>query len=217
MMESYRSSGRFAAIIEPKVVQLEQNRVDVLFEVQEGPKTKVSRINFIGNKRYSDGDLRDVLATKESRWWKIFTSNDTFDPDRQAYDQQVLRQHYLNEGYADFRVVSSMSELTPDREDFFITFTIEEGEIYEFGEIDVTSEIRDVDANLFKVFLLMREGMTYNAEAIEKTIEALSNAAGILGYAFVDIQPQISRDRDARKINITFNVKDAPRVYVETY
>ncbi len=93
MLELYRNSGRFAAIIEPKVVQLEQNRVDLLFEIQEGPKTKVSRVNFLGNHVYSDGDLRDVMATKESRWWKIFTSNDTFDPDRLAYDQQVLRNH----------------------------------------------------------------------------------------------------------------------------
>lgn len=215
MLELYRRSGRFAAIIEPKVVQLEQNRVDLLYEIQEGPKTKVSRINFIGNKVFSDGDLRDVLATKESRWWKIFTSNDTFDPDRLAYDQQVLRQHYLNEGFADFRTVSAISELTPDREDFFITFTVEEGEVYEFGTIDVESEIRDVDASLFRAFLLMREGMTYNAEAIEKTVESLSNAAGLLGYAFVDVRPQISRDREARKINITFRVLDAPRVYVE--
>ncbi|NVJ99031.1 MAG: outer membrane protein assembly factor BamA [Alphaproteobacteria bacterium] len=215
MMEQYRSSGRFAAIIEPKVVQLEQNRVDVVYEIQEGPKTKVSRINFIGNESFSDGDLRDVLATKESRWWKIFSSNDTFDPNRLAYDQQVLRQHYLNEGYADFRTVSAVSELTPDREDFFITFAIEEGEIYEFGTIDVESEIRDVNASLFRAFLLMREGMTYNAEAIEKTIESLSNAAGLLGYAFVDVRPQINRDRENRKINITFRVLDAPRVYVE--
>lgn len=215
MLELYRRSGRFAAIIEPKVVQLEQNRVDVIYEIQEGPKTKVSRINFIGNHAYSDGDLRDVLATKEARWWKIFTSNDTFDPDRLAYDQQVLRQHYLNEGYADFRTVSAISELTPDREDFFITFSVEEGEIYNFGKIEVESEIRDVNANLFRAFLLMREGMTYNAEAIEKTVESLSNAAGLLGYAFVDVRPQISRNREERTIDITFRVLDAPRVYVE--
>lgn len=215
IMELYRAKGRYAAIIEPKVVQLEQNRVDVIFEIQEGPKTKVSRINFIGNKDFSDGDLRDVLATKESRWWKIFTSHDTFDPDRLAYDQQVLRQHYLNEGYADFRIISAVSELTPDREDFFITFSVDEGDIYTFGKIDVESEIRDVEARLFRGFLLMREGMTYNAEAIEKTIESLTNAAGLLGYAFVDVRPEIKRDRETRQININFKVLDAPRVYVE--
>ena len=215
ILELYRGSGRFAAIVEPKVVQLEQNRVDVVFEIQEGPKTKVSRINFIGNKDFSDGDLRDVLATKESRWWKIFGSNDTFDPDRLAYDQQVLRQNYLNEGYADFRIISAVSELTPDREDFFITFSVDEGEIYTFGKIDVESEIRDVDAALFRAFLLMRDGGTYNAEAIEKTIESLTNAAGLLGYAFVDVRPAIKRNREDRTIDINFRVLDAPRVYVE--
>ncbi len=215
MLELYRRSGRFAAIIEPKVVQQDQNRVDLVFEIQEGPKTKVSKINFIGNKVFSDGDLRDVLATKQSRWWKIFTSNDTFDPDRLAYDQQVLRQHYLNEGYADFRVVSAVSELTPDREDFFITFTIEEGEVYEFGDIEIESEIRDVNEILFRAFLLVREGQNYNAEAIEQTIEQLSNAAGLLGYAFVDVRPEIDRDRENRIMNIKFRILDAPRVYVE--
>jgi len=215
IMELYRRKGRFAAIIEPKVVQLEQNRVDLVFEIQEGPKTKVSRINFLGNKIFGDGDLRDVLATKESRWWKFFTSNDTFDPDRLAYDQQVLRQHYLNEGYADFRIISAVSELTADREDFFITFSVEEGELYHFGKIEVESEIRDVNAPLLRAFLLMREGGIYSAEAIENTIESLTNAAGLLGYAFVDVRPQINRDRDGRTISITFRVLDAPRVYVE--
>lgn len=215
MLVLYQRSGRFAAIIEPKVVQQEQNRVDLVFEIQEGPKTKVSSINFLGNKVFGDGDLRDVLATKEARWWKFFTSNDTFDPDRLAYDQQVLRQHYLNEGYADFRVVSAVSELTPDREDFFITFTVEEGEIYKFGKIEIDSQIRDVNETLFRAFLLMREGQNYNAESIEETIEQLSNAAGLLGYAFVDVRPQIERDREKRTINITFRILDAPRVYVE--
>lgn len=215
MMELYRRKGRFAATIEPKVVQLEQNRVDLVFEIQEGPKTKVSRINFLGNKIYGDGDLRDVLATKEARWWKFFTSNDTFDPDRLAYDQQILRQHYLNEGYADFRIISAVSELTPNREDFFITFSVEEGELYHFGDIEVESEIRDVNASLLRAFLLMRKGGIYSAEAIENTIESLTNAAGLLGYAFVDVRPQINRDREARTISITFKVLDAPRVYVE--
>ncbi|MEX0298430.1 MAG: outer membrane protein assembly factor BamA [Kordiimonas sp.] len=215
MMELYRRKGRFAATIEPKVVQLEQNRVDLVFEIQEGPKTKVSRINFLGNKIYGDGDLRDVLATKEARWWKFFTSNDTFDPDRLAYDQQVLRQHYLNEGYADFRIISAVSELTQDREDFFITFSVEEGELYHFGDIEVESEIRDVNPSLLRAFLRMGKGGVYSAEAIENSIESLTNAAGLLGYAFVDVRPQINRDREARTISITFKVLDAPRVYVE--
>lgn len=211
----YQRSGRFAAIVEPKVVQLEQNRVDLLFEIQEGPKSNVSRINFIGNKKYSDSQLRDVLATKEARWWKIFTSNDTYDPDRLGYDQEVLRQFYFNEGYADFHTIAAVSELTPDREDFFISISIEEGEQYSFGDITIDSEIRDLNEDLFRGFLRTRKGNTYNAESIEKTIEALTDAAGLFGYATVEISPMVSRNREKRTIDIEFVINNAPRVYVE--
>ncbi len=215
MIELYRRSGRFAASIEPKIIQLPQNRVDLVFEISEGPKTKISRINFIGNERFSDSELRDELATNEARWWKIFGSNDTYDPDRQAFDRELLRQFYLQNGYADFRVISAVAELTPDREDFFVTFTVDEGEIYTFGEIDLVSEIRDINADFFKIFLRMREGQRYNAKLIEDSIEALTNSAGLLGFAFVDIRPQIVPDRQARTLAITFRILDAPRVYVE--
>jgi len=126
MLTLYRRSGRFAAVIEPKVVQLPQNRVDLIFEISEGPKSKIRRVNFIGNKVFSDSDLRDQLATQEARWWKIFASNDSFDPDRQAFDREQLRRFYLNNGYADFRVVSAVAELTPDRQDFIVTFVVDE-------------------------------------------------------------------------------------------
>lgn len=215
MLELYRRKGRFAAIIEPKVIQLEQNRVDLVFEIEEGPKTKIRKINFIGNHAFSDGDLIDEMVTKESRWWKIFTSSDTYDPDQLAYDQTQLRQYYLNEGYADFRVLSAVSELTPDREDFIVTFVVEEGEIYEFGVLNVESEIRDVDAKLFKRFMLMKEGDLYSIEAIEKTRELLIAQAGSLGYAFVDISMDVQRDRENLRQDITFKILDAPRVYVE--
>ena len=215
MLELYRRKGRFAAVIEPKAIQLEQNRVDLVFEIEEGPKTKVRKINFIGNHAYSDGDLIDEMITKESRWWKIFTSTDTYDPDQLAYDQTQLREYYLNEGYADFRIISAVAELTPNREDFIVTFVIEEGEIYEFGELKIESEIRDINADLFKYYLLMREGDIYSIEAIERTRESLMAGAGGLGYAFVDISQDVKRDRENLKQNITFKIHDAPRVYVE--
>ncbi len=215
MLELYRRKGRFAAVIEPKAIQLEQNRVDLVFEIEEGPKTKVRKINFVGNHAFSDGDLIDEMITKESRWWKIFTSTDTYDPDQLAYDQTQLREYYLNEGYADFRIISAVAELTPNREDFIVTFVVEEGEVYEFGELKVESEIRDINADLFKYYLLMREGDTYSIEAVEKTRESLMAAAGSLGYAFVDISQDVKRDRENLKQNITFKIHDAPRVYVE--
>lgn len=215
MVELYRNKGRFGAIIEPKVIELPQNRVDLVFEISEGEKTGIRSINFLGNRRFSDGDLRDEVATKEKRWWKFFGSNDTYDPDRLAYDREVLRQFYLTEGYADFRVISAVAELTPDRKDFFLTFTVEEGQVYDFGEVKVESDIRDLKPELLENLIPMETGDRYNARLIEDTIESMTNAAGLFGYAFVDIRPRINRDKQNRVMNITFQVLEAPRVYVE--
>src|SRR6185503_6269346 len=132
IIELYRRQGRYAARVEPQIVELDQNRVDVVFEIDEGPKSRVRQINIIGNEQFGDGDLISEMATRESRWWNIFSSADTYDPDRLAFDQQKLRLFYLTQGYADFRVISAVAELTPDRRDFIITYVVEEGERYRF-------------------------------------------------------------------------------------
>ncbi|MFA5122212.1 outer membrane protein assembly factor BamA [Zavarzinia sp.] len=215
MLELYRRAGRFAATVEPKIVQLPQNRVDLVFEINEGPSTGVERINFVGNKAFTDGELRDVIATRETRWYRFFSSSDNFDPDRMTYDRELLRKYYLTNGYADFRVLSSVADLTAERDAFFITFTVDEGEVYKFGKIDLDSRIRDLVPDELKDQLLTVEGETYNAELIEKTIDKLTDAAGNLGYAFVDIRPVLKRDREKKVISITFQINEAPRVYVE--
>jgi|TARA_R100000501_G_scaffold14543_2_gene26340 outer membrane protein insertion porin family len=215
IVELYRRQGRFAASVEPLIVPLDQNRVDVVFEIQEGPKSKVRRINFLGNTEFSDGKLRGEIATREAKWYRLFTSNDTYDPDRSAYDQQVLRQFYLTEGYADFRVASSVAELTPDNEDFVLTYVIEEGQKYNFGEVALESEIRDIDEENFRNLISIQEGDDYNAKRIEDTITVLQETAGLLGYAFADVQPQFVRNRESLTMDVTFVVREAPRVYVE--
>lgn len=215
LIELYRRSGRFAATVEPKIIELPQNRVNLVFEISEGDKTKVRRIHYIGNEDFSDSDLRSEIATRESRWWRFLTSNDTYDPDRLLYDREVLRQFYLSKGYADFRVISAVADLSRDRKDFFITITLEEGEVYTVGEVNVESQIRDLDPELLRPLVQVKSGKRYNAKLIEQTIEALTEIAGLRGYAFVNIRPRIKRDREDRIINITFRVYDAPRVYVE--
>ena len=215
MLELYRRSGRFAAHVDPKVIQLPQNRVNLVFEISEGPKTKISKINFIGNHRFSDGDLRDKIATRESRWWRFLTSNDTYDPDRLAYDRELLRKFYLSKGYADFHVISAVAELSPDKKEFFITFVVEEGVLYHFGKIDVESEIRDLNPDLLRPLVKTKSGKKYNAKLIDDTIEDMTEAAGEKGYAFVDIRPRVRRNKKERLINVTFRVLQAPRVYVE--
>ncbi|PZU47718.1 MAG: outer membrane protein assembly factor BamA [Sphingomonas sp.] len=216
ILELYRRGGRFAARVEPKIVQLEQNRVDLIFEISEGAKSKVRQINIIGNEQFSDKELRGEMVTRAARPMRLFTSNDTYDPDRLAYDQQKLRQFYLTQGYADFRVVSSVAELTPDRRDFIVTYVIEEGERYKFGKVDLESQIRDVKAESFKRLIPMKEGDWYNAKMVEDTIDGLTESVGLLGYAFANVRPNFDRDKDKREMGITFVINEAPRVYVES-
>ena len=215
MLELYRRSGRFAASIEPKIVQLEQNRVDVVFEIQEGAKSKVRQINILGNDKFSEKEIRSSMATKQARTWRFFTSNDTYDPDRLAYDAQKLRQFYLTQGYADFRVVSTVAELTPDKKDFIVTYVLDEGERYKFGKIELDSQIRDIKPKEFTSLISIKAGDWYNAQRIEDTVEGLTETAGLLGYAFADVRPQFDRDKDKHEMNVTFQIGEAPRVYVE--
>ncbi len=215
IMDLYRKSGRFAAVVEPKIIQLEQNRVNLVFEISEGPKSRISRINFIGNEIFSDRVLRGELFTKESRWWKILSSNDTYDPDRMGGDREVLRQYYLQNGYADFRIVSAVAELTPDQQDFFVTFVVEEGEIFTFGELKVESDIPELNPAFMHGFIQMLPGDTYNAKRIEDTIESMSQIGGVLGYAFLDVNANFERTPGKNELNITFKINEAPKTYVE--
>ena len=159
--------------VEPKIVQLDQNRVDLVYEISEGGKSKVRQINILGNHRFKEGVLRNAMATRQARPWRIFTSNDTYDPDRLAYDQQKLRQFYLTNGYADFRVVSAVAELTPDRKDFIVTYVVDEGERYHFGDLKIESDIRDIKADTFSKLLTEHKGDWYNAQKIETTVDTL--------------------------------------------
>lgn len=213
IVELYRRQGRFAANVEPKMVMLDQNRVDVVFEITEGPRSKVRQINILGNEKFKDGKLRGEMATKQSRFYRLLSSGDSYDPDKLAFDQSKLRQFYLTQGYADFRIVSAVAELTPDKRDFIITYVVEEGERYKFGDVKVESDIRDFKPEAGRIAI--KKGSFYNAKLVEDTVESLTQAAGLFGYAFAEINPSFDRDKDARTMSITFKVDDAPRVYVE--
>jgi outer membrane protein insertion porin family len=215
ILDLYRRHGRFGATVEPKVIQLSENRVDLVFEINEGEFTGVRSINFVGNHQYSDSKLRGVLQTKESRWYRFLTSDDSYDPDRLTYDRELLRRFYLTEGYADFRVVSAVAELTPDRDGFIITFTLDEGERYRFGKIDVNIKIKDVPPEAVLPLLTVHSGDWYDAEAVEKSISVLTEQLGNRGYAFVEIKPNITRNREDHTVDIIFDVQEGPQVYVE--
>ena len=215
IIELYRRQGRFAAVVEPKMVSLDQNRVDIVFEVTEGSKSKVRQINIIGNHEFSADALRGQMATKQARFFRVLSSGTSYDQDRLNYDQQKLRQFYLTQGYADFRVISAVAELTPDKKDFIITYVVEEGKRYHFGDVTVDSEIRDFDNTRLAATLPAKKGTWYNAKQVEDSVDQLSEAAGLFGYAFSDVSPEFTPDREHLTMSINFHIAQAQRTYVE--
>ena len=215
IVELYRLSGRISATVTPKLVQLDQNRVDVVFEINEGPETGIDAITFLGNQAYSDADLRDIMVTKQSAWWRLFTKNDNYDPGRLEYDREELRKFYTNRGYYDFRIISAVAELLPDDSAFGLTLTVDEGDKYNFGEIKVVTENERLNADFLQSLLPIRTGDLYESDKIESAVDALTFAAGSAGYAFVDISPSYRADPETDTVNVTFNVREGQRVYVE--
>lgn len=210
----YRKSGRFSVDVNPKLEKLDQNRVNLVFEIDEGPKTVVRRISFVGNKKFSDRALAKAIQTKEKAWYRFFSGNDTYDEDRLVYDKELLRKFYVTRGYADFQVSSTIVELTPEKDAFFITFIIAEGEKYNFGDIKVTSEIANMDVTKLTPVVTSKEGEVFNAERIENSIEAMTNQLSDQGYAFINIDPRFQLDHEKRTVSIDYMIKEGAKVYV---
>jgi outer membrane protein insertion porin family len=215
IIELYRRNGKFAASVDPQIIQRPQNRVDLIFSITEGPSTGVARINFIGNHIFDDATLKAQIATEESDWYKFLSSNDNYDPDRLTFDREMLRRWYVSHGYADFRVVSAVAELTADRRSFYITFTVDEGEKYNFGKVEIESTIRDLPPASLRPSVKIQSGDIYNADLIQKSIDSLTNAAGTKGYAFAEVHPRIARDREHHTIDVILKIDQGPRVYIE--
>jgi outer membrane protein insertion porin family len=215
ILEIYRRMGRFDATVEPKVIRLEENRVDLVFEINEGEVTYVRKINFIGNKHFTSSRLEEQLFTKRHRWFRLWASDDTFDPDRFTADQQALQQYYFDMGYPDFHLVSAVAELSPDHKDFYLTFTVEEGEKYTYGKVDIVSHLKQVNAEDLKVFMDIQSGDQFSRKQIERNVITLNNHVGTYGYAFADIQPRIEKNREKKTVDLIFEVREGPRVYIE--
>lgn len=211
----YQQSGRFAVTVEPKIIQLPQNRVDLVFEIDEGALTEVQNIRFIGNRAFDDGDLLDVIRTQETRWYRFLSQDDRYDPNRINFDKELLRRYYLNNGYADFQVLSAQAELTPDRSQFFITFTVEEGPRYKLGNVTLNADLRDLKSEDIQGVAKLDSGEWYDASAVDEAVDALTSAVGNFGYAFVDVQPSAERKREEGVIDIAFDITEGERVFVE--
>ena len=215
ILESYRRSGRYGASVEPKIIELPQNRVDLVFEIDEGPLTGVESIRFVGNRAYSDRRLRGEISTDETAWYNFLSSTDSYDPDRLELDQQELRRFYLSNGYVDFEVNSAVAELSPDRSGFFLTFSMTEGEQYDFGPVDVISNAEGVNVEELRSLITFSEGDTYDIREIEETITEMTFRLGESGYAFTEIVPVPTKDDENRTVGITLEINEGERVFVE--
>lgn len=215
ILDVYSRQGRFAARVTPQVIELEQNRVNLVFEINEGPDTKVQDISFIGNRAFSDSQLQDVITTTETGLLSFLKPTNIYDPDRLNLDRELLRQFYLKNGYADARVISAVADLDRTGEGFFITFTVDEGEQYTFGSVEVVSSLEMVDVDALRGEVSSQSGDTYDAAAVDKTVERLTLAVSEQGYAFGTVRPRADRDPISRTIGITYVVEQGARIYIE--
>jgi outer membrane protein insertion porin family len=211
----YRRSGYYSVSVEPRLVNLPQNRIDLVFQVTEGKATQVRSINFVGNEAFSDGDLRSVITTAEHAWWKFFSTADRYDPDRLEYDKELLRRYYLKNGFADFRVISADAQLDPDGENFDITVTVEEGPRYQVGDVSVNKGDTPLNDDKLRQAVVLNPGETYDASRVDKSIENITIEAGKAGYAFARVEPNLQRDEANRRLNIVYNINEGPRTYIE--
>ncbi|ATR20086.1 Outer membrane protein assembly factor yaeT [Roseomonas mucosa] len=215
ILELYARRGRFAATVEPKVIELPQNRVDVVFEIKENETALIGRINFVGNEAFSDSRLKEIVASREAAWYRPFSSSDSYDPDRLNFDRELLRRYYLRHGYADVQVTAATAELAPDRSGFFVTYTINEGKRYRVSKIEVTSQLRNIKPEQLRPEINLSRGDWYDGEAVENAVQAIQDRANELGAPFAEAQPRIQRDREKGTVEITFDVREGERLYVD--
>ena len=212
--ELYLKSGRFLTKIDPKIIQKEQNRVEIIFEIFEGPKAKIGEIYFVGNEAFPDIDLLDEISTKKSKWWKFLSSSDTYDSDRTEFDKEKLRRFYGSRGYADFSTISSIAQITPEKDRFFITFLLEEGIKYNIGEINIINHVEKFDEKILEKEIVIEKGKLYNSDLIEKTVDKMVEVMSEKSYAFANVEPVLKRNRDEKIIDIDFVIRETPRIYI---
>jgi outer membrane protein insertion porin family len=215
LLEIYRLSGRYAAEITPQVIRLDNNRVDLIFEVDEGPLIKVTSISFIGNETFSDFALRQVISSRQERWWAFLSSVDKYDESRLDYDARLLRQFYLGRGYANIEIKRAQGGLLADRSGFALTFEIDEGTRYKLRDVSFTSQITDIDVSKFRDDIPLEKGDWYNVKGLEQGLLNVTNSLGNLGYAFVDVRPQVTPDTDSNELDIEISIGEGRKNYIE--
>ncbi len=216
IIEIYHRTGRFDVTVVPKIIELPNNRVNLVFEINEGGKTGVKEIRFVGAQAFSWGRLKNVIKTTETNWlYGFLQTTDIYDPDRVEADRDLLRRFYLKHGYADVRIVSAVGVYDPARKGFVVIFTIDEGAQYHVGAIDVISNVHALDPASLHDAVKLGSGNVFNADLVQKSVEAMTIEAAKHGYAFATVRPRGDRDFQRKLINIVFVVEEGIRAYIE--
>ncbi|HET7806340.1 MAG TPA: outer membrane protein assembly factor BamA, partial [Pseudolabrys sp.] len=215
IIEIYHRSGRFDVSVDPKIIELPNNRVDLVFEIKEGQKTGIKEIVFVGAKAFSHGRLKDVIKTSASNLLSFLQTTDIYDADRIEADRDLLRRFYLKHGYADVRIISAVGEYDPVKKGFIVTFTIDEGSQYRVGTVDVVSNVRAIDPAILRSQVKLSPGNVYNADLVERSVEAMTIQAARQGYAFANVRPRGDRNFETKTINLVFVVEEGARAYIE--
>jgi outer membrane protein insertion porin family len=211
----YAQRGYYDASVEPKIIRLSQNRVDVVFQINDGTATLIAKIAFVGNKAFSQGRLAEVINSREERWWRFLSTSDQYDPERLNFDKELLRRFYLKNGFADIQITGATAELSPDRKGFFVTFTLSEGERYRVGKVTINSQLPNLDTSKLHSVLELQQGDWYDGDAVGRTADAMEEYIHNLGYAFVEVKPRVVRNTAKHIIDLTFDIGEGPKVYVE--
>ena len=213
--DAYEAIGRSDAIVSSQVIDLGSNRVNVVFEITEGGRTKIAKINFVGNNAYSDRRLAGVISTKKSNLLSFIARDDVYDEDRLRADEETLRRFYYNRGYADLRVISSTAELDDAENEYTVTVTVDEGDRYRFGSVGIESALAVVDGESLRYLVETDEGDVYSAKNVEDTLVALTEHLAGLGYAFTQVTPRGNRDFETRTIAVVYSIDQGPRTYIQ--
>ena len=211
----YKRSGFFSTFVEPKYIKLDQNRVNLVFEVYEGKEATIKKINFLNNNVFSDSTLRDVISSAEYRWYEFWGSNDRFDRDRVNYDKDLLKEYYFKNGYIDFNVISANSSLVKNKKDFIVNFNLSEGNRYKINDVKVESSIRKLSNKKLFSLLEISSGDWYDTDKIDRTIQNINEKTSELGYAFVEVIPKIRKLKKTSKVNIIFSINQGSKIYVD--
>ncbi len=215
ILNMYAQHGYYDTTVEPMIIRLPENRVNVVFQINDGPETLVSKITFVGNHAFGQGRLADVINTREERWWRFLSSSDQYSPQRLNFDKELLRRFYLHQGYIDFTIVDATAELAPDRRGFFLTFTVNEGSRYRIGKIAINNSLKGITKDQLATALQISQGDWYDGDAVGRSADQMEDYVRTHGFAFVHVEPHLDKHADNHTVDIAFDVSEGPRVYIE--